>query len=123
MEPPPNPGEVFELARVVAHCLVRILRRAVSLDANTVSHYCLTAMKTVSLRTLVREPLKVKRMTRTGLPVQVTDNGQPLWVIQAAPTQDDTPRRRSEIEAELAEVLREPPSNLPLSTIVLASRR
>ncbi|HOB99201.1 MAG TPA: hypothetical protein PKM43_10700 [Verrucomicrobiota bacterium] len=80
-------------------------------------------MKTVSLRTLVREPLKVKRMTRTGLPVQVTDNGQPLWVIQAAPTQDDTPRRRSEIEAELAEVLREPPSNLPLSTIVLASRR
>lgn len=80
-------------------------------------------MKTVSLRTLVREPLKVKRMTRTGLPVQVTDNGQPLWVIQAAPAQDDTPRRRSEIEAALAEVLREPRSGLPLSTIVLASRR
>jgi hypothetical protein len=33
-------------------------------------------------RTLVREPLKVKRMTRTGKPVQVTDNGEPLWIIQ-----------------------------------------
>ncbi len=38
-------------------------------------------MKTISLRTLVREPLKVKRMTRTGKPVQVTDNGKPLWMI------------------------------------------
>ena len=35
-------------------------------------------MKTISLRTLVREPLKVKRMTRAGQSVQVTDNGEPL---------------------------------------------
>jgi len=29
----------------------------------------------------VHEPLKVKRMTRTGNPVQVTDNGKPLWIL------------------------------------------
>lgn len=80
-------------------------------------------MKTISLRTLVREPRKVKRMTRTGRPVQVTDNGRPLWVIQPAITPDDKERRRREIEEELAEVLREPRSKSPLSKIVLESRR
>jgi antitoxin (DNA-binding transcriptional repressor) of toxin-antitoxin stability system len=39
-------------------------------------------MKTISLRTLIREPLKVKRMTRSGNSVQVTDNGEPLWILQ-----------------------------------------
>jgi hypothetical protein len=80
-------------------------------------------MKTVSLRTLVREPLRVKRMTRTGQPVQVTDNGQPLWIIQSAVTPEDEKIRRLEIEAELAEVLRGPRSKLPLSQIILESRR
>jgi hypothetical protein len=81
-------------------------------------------MKTIPLRTLVREPLKVKRMTRTGKPVQVTDNGKPLWIIQlavAAPA--DKERRRREIEAELVEVLRGPRSRISLSKIVLESRR
>lgn len=81
-------------------------------------------MKTISLRTLVREPLKVKRMTRAGKSVQVTDNGQPLWVIQpASGTAADDDQRRREIEEELAEVLRGPRSKIPLSKIVLESRR
>jgi len=80
-------------------------------------------VKTISLRTLVREPLKVKRMTRTGKPVQVTDNGQPLWVIHPAVPKIDEERRRREIEEELADVLRGPKSSIPLSKIVLESRR
>jgi hypothetical protein len=80
-------------------------------------------MKTVTLRTLVREPLKVKRITRTGKSVQVTDNGHPLWIIQPAKTQVDEELRQLEIEKELAEVLRGPKSRIPLSKIVLESRR
>jgi hypothetical protein len=81
-------------------------------------------MKTISLRTLLREPVKVKRMTRTGRPVQVTDSGHPLWILQPVHgTVADDARRRSEIEEELAEVLREPRSSMPLSKIVLESRR
>jgi len=76
-------------------------------------------MKTITLRTLLREPVKVKRMTRAGKPVQVTDNGEPLWVIQPAITEADEERRRREIEEELAEVLREPRSKIALSKIVL----
>lgn len=80
-------------------------------------------MKTISLRTLVREPLKVKRITRTGKAVQVTDNGKPLWIIQPAVTQDDEEQRRREIEELFAEVRRGPRSKIPLSKIVLESRR
>jgi hypothetical protein len=81
-------------------------------------------MKTISLRTLLREPLAVKRMTRAGRPVQVTDNGHPLWILQPAHgTVADAEQRRRDIEAELAEVLRGPPSSMPLSKIVLESRR
>jgi len=81
-------------------------------------------MKTISLRTLVREPLRVKRMTRAGRSVQVTDNGHPLWILQPANgTVADEERRRREIEAELVDVLRGPRSKIPLSKIVLESRR
>lgn len=81
-------------------------------------------MKTISLRTLVREPVKVKRMTRAGNSVQVTDNGRPLWILQPANgTEADEKRRQCEIEEALAEVLRGPRSKLPLSRIVLESRR
>jgi hypothetical protein len=45
-------------------------------------------MRTISLRTLFREPLKVKRMTRAGKSVQVTDNRQPLWILQPADGSD-----------------------------------
>ncbi len=82
------------------------------------------SMKTITLRTLVREPLKVKRITRTGSSVQVTDNGRPLWILQPAegpPT--DATRRCREIEEELAGVLHEPESEIALSRIILESRR
>jgi len=81
-------------------------------------------MKTISLRTLLREPLKVKRLMRAGKPVQVTDRGRPLWILQPANgTAADEERRWREIEEELAAVLREPMSKIPLSKIVLESRR
>ena len=81
-------------------------------------------MKTISLRTLVREPLKVKRITRTGKSVQVTDNGEPLWILQPANGTDaDEAERRRAIDEILDEVLREKPSKISLSKIVLESRR
>jgi hypothetical protein len=81
-------------------------------------------MKTISLRTLVREPLKVKRITRTGKSVQVTDNGEPLWILQPANgTDDDEAERRRAIDEILDEVLRQKPSKISLSKIVLESRR
>ncbi len=81
-------------------------------------------MKTVTLRTLIREPRKVKRLTRTGKPVQVTDNGKPLWILQPAEgTEADEVERRRAIDEVLDEVLREKPSKLSLSQIVLESRR
>ncbi len=81
-------------------------------------------MKSVPLRTLLREPLRVKRMTRAGKPVQVTDKGQPLWILQPATgTAADEAERRRAIDEILDEVLREKPSKISLSKIVLESRR
>ena len=81
-------------------------------------------MKTISLRTLVREPLKVKRMTRTGKPVQVTDNGKPLWILHPANgTSADEEERRRAIDEILDEVLSEKPSKISLSKILDESRR
>ena len=81
-------------------------------------------MKTITLRTLVREPLKVKRITRTGKSVQVTDNGEPLWILQPAKGSDaDEEERRRAIDEVLDEVLRQKPSKISLSKIVLESRR
>jgi antitoxin (DNA-binding transcriptional repressor) of toxin-antitoxin stability system len=81
-------------------------------------------MTTVSLRTLVREPLKVKKLTRAGESVQVTDNGEPLWILQAATgTDTNEAERRRAIDELLDEVLRSPRSKIPLSKIVLDSRR
>ncbi len=80
-------------------------------------------MKTITLRTLLREPLKVKRMTRTGQPVRVTDAGQPLWILSPAHSPIDADRRRRELEEELADVLRSRGSRMALSTLILESRR
>ena len=81
-------------------------------------------MKSVTLRTLVREPLKVKRITRTGKCVQVTDHGKPLWILHPANGTDaDEAERRRAIDEILDEVLREKPSKISLSKIVLESRR
>jgi hypothetical protein len=81
-------------------------------------------MKSISLRTLVREPLKVKRITRTGKPVQVTDNGEPLWILHPAQgTGLDEAERRRAIDEILDEVLSEKPSKVSLSKILDESRR
>ena len=81
-------------------------------------------MRTISLRTLVREPLKVKRMTRTGKPVRVTDNGEPLWILHPANGTDaDESERRRAIEEIFSEVLRERPSKISAARLLEESRR
>jgi hypothetical protein len=80
-------------------------------------------MKTITLRTLLREPRKVKGWTRRGTKVEVTDNGQPLWVIQAAQGSEENANRRRVVNEMLDEVLREPKSRVSLSRIVKESRR
>ena len=81
-------------------------------------------MKTISLRTLVREPLKVKRMTRASQSVQVTDNGEPLWILQPANGTDaDEAERRRAIDEILDEVLREKPSKISAAKLLEESRR
>ncbi len=81
-------------------------------------------MKTVTLRTLVRQPRKVKRLTRAGKTVQVTDNGQPLWTLQpASGTEADEAERRRAIDEILDEVLREKPSAVSATRLLEASRR
>jgi hypothetical protein len=80
-------------------------------------------MKTVTLRTLVREPLKVKRLTRTGKPVQVTDNGRPLWILQPASTVANEQERISATDEILDEVLRERPSKISAARLLEESRR
>ena len=81
-------------------------------------------MKTITLRTLVREPLKVKRMTRTGKPVQVTDDGEPLWILQSATGTDaDETARRQAIDEILDEVLHEKPSRISAAKLLEESRR
>ena len=81
------------------------------------------AMKTIPLRQLVREPRKVKRWTRAGQTVQVTDNGVPLWTVHAAVTDDDEEKRRRHIDELLDEVLQQPKSPVSLARIVKESRR
>jgi hypothetical protein len=80
-------------------------------------------MKTISLRTLVREPLKVKRMTRTGKAVQVTDNGVPLWILRPANGTDDETERLRATDEILDEVLRERPSKISAARLLEESRR
>jgi hypothetical protein len=80
-------------------------------------------MKSITLRTLVREPLKVKHWTRRGAKVQVTDNGHPLWVIQAAEETADEQCRRQDVDDVFDQVLREPKSSISLSQIIKESRR
>jgi hypothetical protein len=81
-------------------------------------------MRTISLRTLVREPLKVKLMTRSGQPVGVTENGQPLWILQPADGMEtDEAERRREIDEILDEVLREKPSKISAAKLLEESRR
>ncbi len=80
-------------------------------------------MTTISLRTLVRQPRKVKRMTQTGKPVQVTDNGKPLWILQPATPRDDEEERLRVTDDILDEVLRGRPSKISAARLLEQSRR
>jgi hypothetical protein len=80
-------------------------------------------MKTIPLRQLVREPRKVKRWTRSGQSVQVTDNGKPLWVIQPAANEEDDEERARAIDELLNEALRAPRSPVSAAALLEESRR
>jgi hypothetical protein len=81
-------------------------------------------MITVTLRSLLREPNKVKRIIRVGHSVRVTEHGRPLWLIKPVPTSDNfTESRRGEIDAILDEVLSKRPLSTTLSAILEKSRR
>ena len=38
-------------------------------------------MKTLPLRQLLRDPKKVKQLTKDGQVVRITDGGEPLWEV------------------------------------------
>ena len=81
-------------------------------------------MKTIPLRQLVREPLKVKRWTRSGQRVRVTDNGRPLWVIHSADHEaPNDPDRARAIDELLDEALRSPRSPIHAAALLEESRR
>ena len=80
-------------------------------------------MKTVTLRTLVREPLKVKRMTRSGQPVQVTDRGEPLWILHPAHGPGDEAARLRATDEILDEALKEGQSGISAARLLEESRR
>lgn len=63
-------------------------------------------------------------MTRAGQPVQVTDHGQPLWILQsAAGTETSEAERLRAIDEILDEVLREKPSKISTVKLLEESRR
>jgi hypothetical protein len=80
-------------------------------------------MKTLPLRTLLRDPVKVKRITATGSFVCITDKGEPLWELRPIERNGVDPERDKEIDAILDEVLREKPSKISISKLILDSRR
>lgn len=80
-------------------------------------------MTTISLRTLVREPRRVKRITRTGKSVQVTDNGKPLWILKPVNSADDEVDRLRATDEILDEVLRGRPSKISAVQLLEDSRR
>lgn len=80
-------------------------------------------MKTIPLRQLVREPLKVKRWTRSGQSVQITDHGKPLWVIQPVPQEEHDQERARAIDGLLDQALRSPRSPVSASALLEESRR
>ena len=79
-------------------------------------------MKTIPLRNLLREHVKVKRLTRSGQSVQVTDHGKPLWIIQPAAVPEDEEARAQAIDELLEEALRAPRSPVSAAALLEESR-
>ena len=80
-------------------------------------------MKTIPLRTLLREPVKVKRLTHSGQSLQITDNGKPLWILQPAAEKVDEEKRARAIDELLDEALRSPRSPVNAAALLEGSRR
>jgi len=80
-------------------------------------------MKSIPLRSLLREPVKVKRLTRSGQSVRVTDNGKPLWVIQPAAQEAEDADRARAIDELLDEALHAPRSPVSAVALLEESRR
>ena len=80
-------------------------------------------MKSITLRTLVRASLKVKSWTRAGQSVQVTDRGEPLWIVQPAVNGHDEEERCRVTNEILDEVLREQPSKISAARLLEETRR
>ena len=80
-------------------------------------------MKTIPLRSLLREPIRVKRLTRSGQSVQVTDNGKPLWLIHPAPREQEDAERARAIDELLDEALQAPRSPVRAAALLEESRR
>jgi hypothetical protein len=79
--------------------------------------------KTIPLRRLLREPVKVKRLTRSGQSVQITDNGKPLWLIQPAAQEENDEERARAIDKLLDEALRARRSSGSAVALLEQSRR
>lgn len=80
-------------------------------------------METIPLRRLLREPVRVKRLTRSGQSVQVTDNGKPLWVIRPAAEEANDEERARAIDELLDAALRSPRSCISAAALLEESRR
>jgi hypothetical protein len=81
-------------------------------------------MKTLPLRTLLRDPLKVKRLTKAGTVVRITDKGKPLWDVTPVPAADEKdPERERFLDEYFDKLLKEKPSDISLSKIIIDSRR
>jgi len=83
----------------------------------------------VPLRELLREPSKVKRLTKAGHVVRITDRGAPLWDLQsvAAEKQPDNAFRNKLVEEFLDDLLAEAPlpkspKSVPIADVVKQSR-
>ena len=65
----------------------------------------------------------MKRWTRSGKAVNVTDNGKPLWILHPADGSGEEEERRSATNELLDEVLRARPSKISAVGVLEESRR
>ena len=88
-----------------------------------VSAVSVRQMNTLPLRTLLREPLKVKRMTKSGMTVRITDRGQPLWDLLPVEDKMINAQEDRELDQFLEESARMKPCRISLGQILDESRR
>lgn len=87
-------------------------------------------MTTIPIRELLRQPSKVKRLTRAGEVVRITERGVPLWDVQTAAlpeaSQTEIERLRG-VNELLDDLMAETPlpahaGSVPISNVVMGSR-